>query len=242
MISLYTRLAEQWDVLFPPDVERQSFLAGRFDRYNRSGRIIEVGCGTGATAAFIAGMGFQVSATDLDPEMVRISSEYKKPNLEFHIADMNETLVNSDTGSAWSILCLGNTLPHLQDGTELNNFFSEASRVLRSGGQLIIQILNYQRIKNAGTLGMPDLQGDGIVFQRSQTWDESIQKVRFSTEVSSREEREKREYLMQPIMEPEMSSLAAKSGLTLIEQGSDWDGSPVEKESSWLYLIYEKDD
>ncbi len=63
MKSLYSRLAGQWDTLFPPDSQRVLFLDELMP--TSGARIIEVGCGTGATAISLASLGHSVAASDV---------------------------------------------------------------------------------------------------------------------------------------------------------------------------------
>ena len=124
--SLYTTGAAV-GCLFPPDSERVSFLSALVGEKPKNGKIIEVGCGTGATSIALAKAGFSVSASDLDPEMIAraiYSGEavsrrrnnrcsIPSPESEFSVDDMIGALEKAPPSSGRLILCLGNTLPHL---------------------------------------------------------------------------------------------------------------------------------
>ena len=45
-----------------------------------------------------------------------------------------------------AVFCLGNSLPHLQDVVALNGTVAQFAGVLRQGGTVFLQILNYARI------------------------------------------------------------------------------------------------
>jgi SAM-dependent methyltransferase len=48
-----------------------------------------------------------------------------------------------------AVFCLGNSLGHLLTKKDLNRTFSQFSKVLKPGGVLILQMLNYKRILHA---------------------------------------------------------------------------------------------
>ena len=60
-----------------------------FSGYVRPGsRVLEVGCGLGTNASFLAGLGYVVTAIDISPRAAQLASEkYKNRNLDFLCAD-----------------------------------------------------------------------------------------------------------------------------------------------------------
>lgn len=244
MISLYSRLARQWDLLFPPDDARVGFLAGLLKQMGSGSRIIEVGCGTGATAISLAALGHSVSASDLDSEMIAIAEQSAAGNdypetgsVSFSVDDMLGTLEAAPPGSADLILCLGNTLPHLTEPDELSRFFHAAAPALAAEGKLVIQILNYPRIVGLGGLNLPELQGDDLIFRRKQSFVPETGLISFHTEVESGREIESRSHNLLPLSIGQLVELSIESGLKDPEIFGDWDKKPFHRECTWLAAV-----
>ena len=264
MVSLYGELAGQWNRLFPPDAERLTFLEKLFS-VQSSPSILDLGCGSGATALALGRAGFRMLAADPDPQMIRTArEECAKDGLEdsvrFIESDMLSVLQKPtafatgkqkgspktrdraiDTGATPDgILCLGNTLPYLQNEDELARFFSLSTDLLSDGAALVLQILNYSRIRRLGTVRMPDLRAEGLVFSRRQEYLAGNQRVLFHTEVRSGQQRETRVHQMLPVENREMDRLAGLAGLALADRGDSWDGGEVGDDSVWVYSVYRK--
>jgi len=252
MDSLYTRLAGQWDSLFPPDTERISYLNGLSALSDPGSRFIEVGCGTGATASGLAIAGHSVVASDLDSDMISMAnfnagdvsetSQDYYPDagyVHFGIDDMSGALEKAPGASADAVLCLGNTLPHLTRPGELEHFLSLSVSTLKTGGVLVIQILNYPRIVGLGSLELPELKGeDGLQFRRRQSFDTASGMIIFETEVEMDGRTEHRDHRLAPIDVEHLNGLAQDAGLKPGGIFRDWNETPFGNDAPWLVSIY----
>lgn len=237
MTSLYSRLAGQWDILFHPDSQRVLFLD---DLLLTSGaRIIEVGCGSGATAISLASLGHSVSASDLDVDMIQTARNSAGEGVEFSVDDMISALQKVPFQSAHAVLCMGNTLPHLTAEGELEQFFQSAGAALLPGGSLVIQMLNYPRITALGSLQLPDLQGDNLIFRRKQTFDKETGLIYFDTQVIAGKQKEQRRHSLRPFDVRELAGPAEAAGLKPSGIFCDWNRTPFRDDNSWLVSIYE---
>jgi len=237
MKSLYSRLAGQWDTLFPPDSQRVLFLDELMP--TSGARIIEVGCGTGATAISLASLGHSVAASDLDEDMILMARESAGESVEFSVDDMISALRKVPSQSAHAVLCMGNTLPHLTAEGELEQFFQAAGAALLPGGSLVIQMLNYPRITAMGSLQLPDLQGEGITFRRKQTFDKATGLIYFDTAVIAGKQKEQRRHNLRPFDVQELASPAKDAGLEPTGVFCDWKKSPFGGDNPWLVSLYE---
>ncbi len=138
--------------------------------------VLDLGCGTGEHVAFFADEGARAVGLDRSEAMIEAAREYE--------ADGRGTFVLSDALDARDALrghapfglaiCLGNMLPHLREDAELDRFLAAAHDLLRPGGALLIQMLNYARILAGGIRHLPvnvreDEDGGEIVFLRILT-------------------------------------------------------------------------
>jgi 2-polyprenyl-3-methyl-5-hydroxy-6-metoxy-1,4-benzoquinol methylase len=95
------------------------------------GRLLEVGAGSGALAARLKQLGFQVSACDLFPQ------QFQADGIPFTVANASESLPFPD-GSFDAITCL-ETIEHLEDQFR---FARECARLLAPGGRLLMTTPN----------------------------------------------------------------------------------------------------
>jgi len=135
-----------------------------------SRRMLDLGCGTGEHARFLAGQGFEVVGVDRSVSMIANAREDPVPeNLELIEGDLRQIddLIQGQFGGA---ICLGNTLPHILQDDALQKMFEGLRRHLLEGAPLLIQLLNYERIFQWGERYLPlNFRSDGeedIVFLR----------------------------------------------------------------------------
>ena len=238
MESLYTLLASEWEGLFPPDEARHRYLMDSFRRFP-GGRILEVGCGTGATARRLAEAGFAVTATDPDSGMVA-AAKAADAAARYDVDDMLGSLGKAGDEAFHGVLCLGNTLPHLRSSAELTTFFAHCGRVLVPGGRLIVQILAYGAILRKKTVEMPVLRTDGLEFRRRQISDPTTGFVVFRTEVAAEGRTEIRENPMLPITADDLVGTGTAAGLARATLLGDWDGRTLEPTDPWFVAVFEK--
>jgi len=96
--------------------------------------VLDLGCGTGRHALWLAGAGASVTAVDFSAGMME--KAWAKPGAErvrFVVHDLHERLPFAD--AAFDRVVSGLVLEHLED---LAAFFGEARRVLKPGGRAVV--------------------------------------------------------------------------------------------------------
>ncbi len=111
----------------------RAFLAAFAELCATPGLVVDLGCGPGHVAKFLAGCGATVEGVDLSPEMIEQARE-ECPDLRFQVADMF-ALPYAD--GALAGIAAFYAIVHLQSA-ELVAPFIELRRVLASGGLLAI--------------------------------------------------------------------------------------------------------
>jgi glycine/sarcosine N-methyltransferase len=109
---------------------------------------LDAGCGTGFHSILLASLGVQVTGIDVSEEMVLKAGENAR------IRGVAPRFVRSEfasvslrtTSPVDAVFCLGNSLAHLTAGSDLTESLRAFSGILKPGGHLIIQLLNYQKI------------------------------------------------------------------------------------------------
>jgi malonyl-CoA O-methyltransferase len=99
---------------------------------------LDLGCGTGRHALWLAAGGATVTAVDFSEGM--LAEARKKPGAEavrFLTHDLHESLPFA--AGAFDLVVSGLVLEHLR---ELDGFFAEARRVLRAGGRAVVSAMH----------------------------------------------------------------------------------------------------
>jgi ubiquinone/menaquinone biosynthesis C-methylase UbiE len=110
-------------------------------------KILEVGCGTGRWVYRLAPMGYQMTLSDLSPEMIRSAKErVKELGLTgrvdgFHVLDITD-LNSLDDCSFDLVLALGGPLGLSKD---IRKAIAELFRVTKVGGTIVCDVANRYR-------------------------------------------------------------------------------------------------
>ena len=102
--------------------------------------VLDLGCGTGRHAAWLAAAGARVTAVDFSPGMIeeaRRKVSRGGGSVRFIVHDLHEPLPLPD--ASFDAVVSGLVLEHLRD---LRGFFAEARRVLRPAGRAAVSAMH----------------------------------------------------------------------------------------------------
>lgn len=141
--NLLTDNPALYERTFPDSGERNARfvhdLTTRFtDTPTAPTRLLDVGAGTGRDAARLAELGYDVSAVDISARMVAYARA-KYPGLRIEIGDAREVRTPAPIDV---VTCLGSTLLHLHDTSDLVAALTRFASCLRPGGLLILEMRN----------------------------------------------------------------------------------------------------
>lgn len=115
-----------------PEIARMLLKAGL-----KGGRVVEFGCGSGILAAHLHRSGYDVSAFDISPAMIRIARK-AAPGVRFRVASLG----SADIPACEAVVGIGEVVTYLPGGrTTLQRFCSKAHAALRPGGVLIFDFI-----------------------------------------------------------------------------------------------------
>lgn len=198
-MTFYTSIAQYYDDIFPYQPQQRKFI-DTFDLGGWESTLLDVGCGTGSLALNMAESFGTVVGIDPDTEMLEKANikalQFKMDRhreLEhlgkwvFLSKGMEDLSTEFAPESFDVVLCLGNTLVHLPDREAVVSFLLEAFKILKPGGRLIIQVINYDRIFAQQLPGLPTIENDLIKFERSYTYPDHPESVNFITKLTVKE-------------------------------------------------------
>lgn len=177
-MNLYSVMADHYDEIFPLTPAKLDFVRRLVGAAPRD--ILDVGCATGSLALALASDGHRVTGIDLDERM--ISTARRRAGdaeaTEFRVLDLRAVPSVFPPRSFDSVLCLGNTLPHLEGPSDILEAIRGFHAVLRAGAALSVQIVNFLRF----ALGeLPVIEDDILRFTRRYERLAASPRLRFVT-------------------------------------------------------------
>ena len=113
-------------------------------------RVMDTACGTGHHAIALAGLGYDVSGSDLFPEMVSLADANARAagtKVTFRTAGFGGiSQAFLQPGAFDAVFCLGNSLPHVTSDAHLKQTLLDFKALLRPGGLLLLQMRNFDLV------------------------------------------------------------------------------------------------
>lgn len=117
-------------------------------------QVLDSSCGTGQLAVGLADRGMQVVATDASETMVRrtqkLSEEFRAP-VQALRANWQELPDHFDDDTFDMVFCVGNSLHHAVGATGRAVALQSMSRLLRSGGRLVVTSRTWELVRARGS-------------------------------------------------------------------------------------------
>jgi len=146
--GFYDRLAPMFDVMTDWETRLAAegpFLRAALDAVGAA-RVLDAACGSGGHALWLTRQGYTMLGADASPVMVNLArgkAEEAGLDVPFAVADLMHLAPLAEHAPFDAVICLGNSLPHLLTQEALVAALQEVAGVMRPGGLLILQNLNY---------------------------------------------------------------------------------------------------
>lgn len=147
ILLFHDNIAESYDDILSKnrfsEILRPAFQNILMQSIQHGNKILDLGCGTGEDALFLAKKGFSVTGVDISQKMIEIAEkkavtkDYNE-NLQFFCSDM-EIFIIENTNKFDVIFSNFNAVNYVRD---LNSFSANASTALNENGKLIFTVLN----------------------------------------------------------------------------------------------------
>lgn len=242
METLYDNLLEYYDDIFPVDPERVRFveeLARRIRPANAEPsyrmQVLDVGCATGTFSLALMRKGMDVTGIDFNSSMIQSACRRNpepRTNARFFLMDMMEMGKTFAHGRFDIILCLGNTLVHLDGPKSILAFIEQARDLLRPGGAFVFQTVNYDLVLGQEIMRLPTIETARARFEREYRLRDDGRLSFEATIFSSSGQAVFRDRVaLYPARPGELSDLLKEAGLKRLDLFDDFSGDTLKGSS-----------
>lgn len=140
----YDAIVNEYDRLVAGDNWMRRYLRERYlTRFGAGDRVLDVGCGTGLDTLFLAQHGIAVTAIDISERMLaRVYADVRRRGVSDRVAAVLMDAAALGALPATHYDGIISAFAGLNTVPDLPTFAAEAARLLRSGGHLIVHMLN----------------------------------------------------------------------------------------------------
>jgi len=215
-MAFYKSISEHYDDIFPYKPIQLDFVRNSCGKSSEK-RVLDVGCGTGSLSIALAPHFNEVTGIDPDETMLELANEKsdeQHANISFYPYGMLDLNKHDQLKGVDAVLCFGNTLVHLDSADEIMAFLEQAKKILKPGGKLLIQIINYDRIFEQKVSGLPTIENDRIKFVRHYHYDDSESFLDFETILSVKSSREeiRNQIRLFPVRKDDLNEMLLQAG------------------------------
>jgi ubiquinone/menaquinone biosynthesis C-methylase UbiE len=245
MMDFYERLSEYYDDIFKTKEKAITFIEDVIS--SRGGKLLDLAAGTGAEAVALAKKGYELTAVDLSPLMVKKIQE--KADLhdvtltafEADMCHLDHTSLSNQDG----IYCIGNSFVHLPHGEAMRKCLNSVYHLLKRGGSFIVQIVNYDRIFKHQITKLPVIKNEdkGLLFERFYTFNKEDISFQMKLTVENADAEAaiyERETKLTPLMKDDFMSIIRNSLFQHAEFYGTFDGEGLTHDSPALIAVMRK--
>jgi len=234
-MDFYSSITEFYNYIFPLNKTQVEFVRDSFKgTLNLS--LLDIGCGTGNLTVELSKIFNKSVGIDLDKTMLRRAEENiseKNGDLKFMNLDMLKIDTAFPINSFDVIVCFGNTLVHLDSEKSIFEFFIKSGKVLKKGGKLLFQIINYDRIIDKGINGLPTIENDLIKFERKYRFHKERNVIEFATILTIKENNRQisNKIVLYPLRKSQIEELLLMAGFNDFKFYGNFKREPLSSES-----------
>ena len=161
--EFYDPLAPFYHLIYPDWEATIRLQAAQLDSVirefwgGRIGTILDATCGIGTQSLGLAGLGYDVTASDISPaplERARREAEARGVRIAFQLADLR-SLSSAHRRNFDLVIACDNSIPHLLSDAEIERAFREMYRCTAPGGGCVISVRDYDPADRTGVKVVP---------------------------------------------------------------------------------------
>lgn len=238
-MAFYQDISKYYDYIFPAGEEQLEFLRKEAGKPPKA--LLDIACGTGGYSIPLAREGYDMTAADIDAAMVQAveqklgGSNTGVKSIKAGMLDLAEKLNNRFDLA----FCIGNSVVHLDNAAEIQQFFKTAKSLLKTGGEFVIQIINFDRVLHKQVTELPELTNPeaGLAFKRYYRYDPTANKIFFRTILTVKEGTFENEIPLFPLLSEEAANMLKIAGFEKVELFGDFTGKSYDRENSFMLVI-----
>ncbi len=145
------------------------------DKFNVK-KALDAGCGSGVHSIILSKAGVDVTGLDASEEMLALARKNSlKEGVEFPLVhEYYESMPNEWTDSFDAVFCMANSLVGVETGERLALAMKSFQRVLKPGGKMIIQLVNFIKYRKSDQRILKVSSQDNITFVRFFDFEEDF--------------------------------------------------------------------
>lgn len=126
-------------------IEAQQFIDHLLNHLQppANSKMLDLACGRGRHATYLAKKGFQITGIDLSPQSIAFAKQEERDNLDFYIADMRETFKANYFDYVWNFFT---SFGYFLEKSENLKSVQSISKSLKPKGFVIIDFFNSQYV------------------------------------------------------------------------------------------------
>lgn len=237
-MGFYEELSRYYDGLFPAEAGDMAWINTAL---HGAARVLDIGCGTGNKTVLLAAKGRTVLGIDSDPGMIaRAAVANAAPGVGYEVLDMRALGNRFQENAFDGVVCLGNTLAHLDGPAAISALVEEAARILKKDGAMVLQILNYDRILDRDIRALPVLESKDAGLER--LYKREGARLRFHTRlrVKASGEHFDNDLLLYPLRRGELDAMLLRAGFSGILWYGGFKGEPYDGSSLPALIVCRK--
>ncbi len=247
-MSFYSSISQRYDEIFPFSPAQHAFVLHHL-RNPVEADVLEIGCGTGSLIIELAQVCRSAAGIDIDAQMAAAAqTKQLRRDRKAHIlaADMRTISACFPAASFDLILSFGNTLVHLSSPAEMLKVLVSAAGLLRDGGCLLLQIINYDRILDNGIRSLPTIENERIRFERNYSLiggsGGDTGRIEFTARLTDKTEKKTgvQQVMLYPLRKAELESLLVEAGFSRLRWYGGFDMAPPARDSIPRIVAAEK--
>lgn len=235
-MAFYQSISSHYDKIFPLNNVAFTFISTHF---KQGEKILDMGAGTGNLALALVEAGFDVVASEPDLAMmenIKQKCHSKGVSLSVHSKSMEQLTEFNDSYDG--IICVGNTLPHLQSNESIEKFIKDSYMKLNDHGRLILQLVNYEYVLSSDEFSFPVIEKENFTFTRH--YEITPDKVLFTSRLMKEDETMENTIPLTPITSKELIPMIKNAGFNQIDVFGNFKCDVYSEQSNAFICVAKK--
>ena len=200
-------------------------------------RALDIGCGIGHTASILTKVSSNVIGIDGNYDMVS-KAKNAYPSLTFKALDMR-SIHELNLKPMDVVTCFGNTLVHI-DNQDVKRVLKQWYDLLEDQGQLLIQIINYDRIMQNQITSLPTINHEHVSMDRVYHHNQEV--IEFETILTDKQNNQvfTQSVTLYPLLKADLESYLHDAGFESCDFYGGFDGQSWTPSSYATIVVAKK--